>query len=254
MNEPIAKARWVLETRGTTGVPAQQLHDIARQEDIRFIYRPLPNEPTLGGQLLYRGNKKGIIINTLIDNHGRHNFTFAHELGHYFLKHSASYTLDGESGFWCSISDIGDGTQPKEIEANRFAAELLMPEVLFRLDMAGAPIDFVLIASLANKYMVSKHAVSNRVLELTREPCIIITSTGSVIDTTKASRAARSYLGQMKHIPKGSIADSVISDNKRQNDFLECDPQKWLTRRHTSGKLYSCTHGSNNHFMTILRW
>ncbi len=254
MNDPIAKARWVLETKGTTGVPAEQLHDIARQEDIRFIYRSLPNEPTLGGQLLYKGKKKGIIINTLIDNAGRHNFTFAHELGHYFLEHPASYTLDGQFGFWCSTSDIGEGSRPREVEANHFAAELLMPEMLFRLDMAGAPLDFALIGGLANKYMVSKHASSNRILGLTREPCIIITSAGGTIETAKASRAARPFLGQLKYIPQGCIADGVILEGKRQNDFVECDPQKWLGRRLASSKLYSCTHGSNNHYMTILRW
>ena len=254
MNDPIAKAKWVLETKGISGVPAPCLHHIAEQEDIRFLYRALPNEPTLGGQLLYKGKKKGIIINTLIDNVGRHNFTFAHELGHYFLAHPPSFTLDGQFGFWCSTNDIDDGNKPREVEANRFAVELLMPESCFRLDMAGAPIDFALIGSLANKYMVSKHAASNRILDFTREPCIIVTSAGAIIESVKASRAAKSYFGRMKYVPKDSVADAVISKGKRQDDFLECDSQKWFARRLASGKLYSCTHGGNNHYMTILRW
>ncbi len=105
MRNPVAKAKWVLQTKGITGVPAESLHQIASSEGIRYKYCCLPDDPGLSGELLYRGDKKGIIINTLIDNPGRHNFTFAHELGHYFLKHPPSSILDGQAGFWCSIQE-----------------------------------------------------------------------------------------------------------------------------------------------------
>jgi len=254
MNDPVVKAKWVLETNEITGVPAEYLHDIAKRENIRFKYVCLPNDPKLGGQLLYKGQKKGIIINTLVDNLGKHNFTFSHELGHYFLAHQPSYALDGQSGFWCSVDDIGNGMRPQEVEANCFAAELLMPSEYFRLDMSGANLDFTLISSLANKYMVSKHAASNRLLDFIREPYIVFTSTGTIIDTQKSSKSAKSMYHPLKYIPKDTIANKVINGHGMQKHFIECDPEKWRIGFHVGMKLYSWTRGANNHYMTILRW
>jgi len=254
MINPIVKAKWVLETNGITGVPAEYLHVIAERENIRLKYACLPNDPKLGGQLLYKGQKKGIIINTLVDNLGKHNFTFSHELGHYFLDHQPSYALDGQSVFWCSVDDIGNGMQPQEVEANRFAAELLMPSDRFRLDMSGASLDFTLIASLANKYMVSKHTASNRLLDFIKEPYIVFTSTGTTINTQRASLSAKSVYSPLKYIPKDTIAGNVINSRGMQTCFIECDPGKWHMGFHTGLKLYSWTRGANNHYMTILRW
>jgi len=85
-NTPSSKAKWVLETMGIKGVPAPYFDDIARQENIKVKRCSLPSEKDLSRMLIYRGEMKGILINTYIENIGRQNFTFAHELGHYFLK------------------------------------------------------------------------------------------------------------------------------------------------------------------------
>lgn len=256
MNDPIAKAKWVLETKGVIGTPAEHLHEIARQENIRFKYACLPNDPKLGGQLLYKGEKKGIIINTLIDNKGRHNFTFAHELGHYFLKHPPSYTLDGQVGFWCSTDDIGDSYLPREIEANRFAVELLMPEDRFRLDMTGAPIDFVLIEALCKYYMVSKMACSNRILSLTQAPCAIIRYENEKVIYPSTSKAAKGFLKRISIVPPETIASDVINKKIRQKGFARCDADKWLMRRIPGNAVYERTHLSKDqkYAMTILKW
>lgn len=253
MPDPVAKAKWILEISGIIDTPAEHLEEIACQEGIRLKYVCLPNDPKLGGQLLYKGQKKGIIINTLIDNKGRHNFTLAHELGHYFLEHPPSYTADGQSGFWCSIEDIGNGKHPREVEANRFAVELLMPEDRFRLAMSGSTLDFTLISSLAREYMVSKHAASNRILDFIRDPYIVITSTGRDIETHKASKAARSRFRQLSHLPERSKAATAISGHGHDR-FTECDPEKWHILLPAGVKLYSWTRGTKNHYMTILRW
>jgi len=144
--------------------------------------------------------------------------------------------------------------QPQEVEANRFAAELLMPSEYFRLDMSGASLDFTLISSLANKYMVSKHAASNRLLDFIREPYIVFTSTGTIIDTQKASKSAKSMYHPLKYIPKDTIADKVINGRGMQKHFIECDSEKWNIGFRVGMKLYSWTRGANNHYMTILRW
>lgn len=256
MANPAAKARWVLETKEVTGVPALALHGIAKQEGIRYLYRPLPNDPKLSGELIYKNEQKGILINTHINSPRRHTFTFAHELGHYFLEHRPEYVRDGVTGFWCSIEDVTYGKRQKEQEANAVAVELLMPESQFRPSMAGAPFDFTLIRTLAREYQVSKQACGYRILELTQTSCAILHSDHGRITMQRTSRAARGALRQLTHIPQGTAAHAAIQQQCGQADFTECDPAKWLARYTSLTRLSECTRGKfeNGVAMTLLRW
>lgn len=66
---------------------------------------------------LVNHGKKSVIINNSHSN-GRKRFTAAHELGHIIL-----HPNDDKTDYRISFSD----STPKETEANRFAAEILMP-------------------------------------------------------------------------------------------------------------------------------
>lgn len=256
MSDPVAEAKHLLRSKSITGIPAESLEEIARQEKIGFLFDDFPNDPWLDGMLLFKGAKRAIIVNTHIGLTGKHNFTFAHELGHYFLKHPPTFYKDGESGIRCSSADIEDAQKPREIQANRFAVELLMPEERFRLDMAGAPIDFGLITGLSNRYLVSKHACSNRIAALTSTPCIIIWTKGQNIFSYTESRAAKGFLKRMKTIPSHTIAFKAITKKWGHNDFAECSADKWLIRNIPGSKIYECTHvhAESGTAMTILKW
>jgi Zn-dependent peptidase ImmA (M78 family) len=99
----------------------------------------------------------------------RQRFTIAHELGHLYLHRRPVSYDPGTSVMMFRNGHSSDGTDIKEIEANRFAAELLMPEerVLADLKKRGG-IDLLfgdneqLIQELANKYGVSKPAMTIR--------------------------------------------------------------------------------------------
>jgi hypothetical protein len=77
----------------------------------------------------------------------RRRFTLAHELGHFLNPwHRPS---DSSSGFSCTRGDLGNGWRrgsapvsrhvAQEIEANRFAIELLAPAPLVRRHLSGIP-------------------------------------------------------------------------------------------------------------------
>jgi Zn-dependent peptidase ImmA (M78 family) len=75
----------------------------------------------------------------------RQRFTVAHEIGHLLLGHtSGSFILDLNSG------------KPEEIEANQFAAELLMPLAMLENDIKNGMKNAKNIAML---YNVSEEAV-----------------------------------------------------------------------------------------------
>jgi Zn-dependent peptidase ImmA (M78 family) len=255
MNTPEAKAKWVLEVNGINGIPAELLGVIAESEGIKYKLNSYPDD-AWDGMLLHKGSKKGILVNTYRGNIGRHHFTFAHELGHYFLDHNPSYVQNEQSGFRCTSEDMDKEHKPFEAEANCFAVELLMPENRFRLDMTGAPLDYSLISSLAARYMVSKHASSNRILDFTRDPCIVIITNGIKISGWKASRAARGVFRKIDMVPESTAAYRAITSKRGQEDFWECSADKWLCRAIPNQRVYECTRGSfdNGVAMTILKW
>lgn len=254
MTAPSAKAKEILVKLDIEEPPAPHLKAIADSENIRVLYRAMSDEPDLSGMLLYKGQRAGIIVNTFIDNGGRSNFTLAHELGHYFLKHKPSQFHD-ETGFRCTDKDMGDTPHPQEVEANHFAVELLMPDELFRPQMIGAPLDFALINGLAREFEVSKHACSFRILDFIREPCVIIFTKGFEVTGKKNSVAAKGYSMQIKAVPENSAAYRITKTASYQKDFMPCDPALWFGRKAGSINLYTCTRCHKDGYgMTILRW
>jgi Zn-dependent peptidase ImmA (M78 family) len=94
----------------------------------------------------------------------RQRFTIAHELGHYFLHPNTQTFIDFRG------NDENVIRNPKERQANQFAAALLMPKKILQKDIEGVTKDDgiteELIGFLAGKYKVSKDAMSYRLINL----------------------------------------------------------------------------------------
>ena len=254
MPDAAVVARRVLGSKEVSDIPALSLQSIARSEGIKSRMDAFPD--AWEGALISIGAKRFILVNTRIDNQDRHRFTFAHELGHHFLGHPLSILPDGQTGIQCTPEDIQGSKKPREVEANQFAEELLMPEDRFSLDMAGAPIDFALIGSLSKQYMVSKQACGYRIAALTKNPCIIVRSqNGNILDST-TSRSARGHLRHLVMLPSGSDAWEAAQNKRTSGGFVKCDARKWMLRDIPTNTLYECTHvhAESGMAMTILKW
>lgn len=256
IDKPSVEAKRVLYAHSIIDCPAEHLQSIAEAEHIKVLFRDINDEPDFGGQLVYKGDKAGILVNTCIPNSGKHHFTFAHELGHYFLRHLPAYTLDGQRGFRCTAKDMETSRNTQETEANRFAAALLMPEEQFRIAMIGAVLDYTLISNLARQFRVSKHACCNRLLEFIKEPYIVVRSKGFKVTEIRTSYAARGKIPALKQIPQNTAAHTAIMMKENQGGFMECEPTHWSISLPSSIPLYEWTHGAWEHgiAMTILRF
>lgn len=111
-----------------------------------------------------------IIVVNVDDGEARKRFTIAHEIGH-FLLHSSSLLVDTDQSF-VNFRDEKSSTalDLKEIQANQFAAELLMPtdEVLNDLKIIVANKETkdnlsLYIPKLADKYGVSSTAMTFKI-------------------------------------------------------------------------------------------
>ena len=131
----------------------------------------------------------GIVYNNALASPGRINFTLAHEFGHYLL-HRIAYP----NGIRCGEQDVvrWDSAYGQiEHQANRFAANLLMPLDDFRRQIAArTKVDLDLISHCAERYRVSLIAAILRWLTYTERRAVLVVSREGFVLWSRSSDAA----------------------------------------------------------------
>ena len=126
-------------------------------------------EDLVSGLLVIKGDVVTLGVNK---NHhpNRQRFTIAHELGHFFLhRQNSNIFVDDEPVVLFRDHTAAEGTKNQEIEANAFAASLLMPESIIREQLAQQPIDAfddTSMKQLAAQFGVSVRAMIIRLTKL----------------------------------------------------------------------------------------
>jgi Zn-dependent peptidase ImmA (M78 family) len=143
---------------------------IARSAGLPLVEKAM--DADVSGALVSAGGQFGIAVNA---THApvRKRFTIAHELGHYLLEHEPGDHLDWEFTVIRRDGRSSEANDRQEIEANFFAASLLMPRHFLRADVerkcrfnGEVQLDEGEIAVLAKKYGVSKTAMHYRLVNL----------------------------------------------------------------------------------------
>ena len=152
--------------------PPVPVRRIARGKGARIFQEG--QEGDLSGFLFRRGKEIIIGVNTR-QAPVRQRFTLAHELGHLLLHDLDELHVD--HGFMVRLrSDLSSlGLDEAEMEANRFAAELLMPTRLLKEDLEGTELDLTddeTFRSLAKRYGVSAQALAIRLTGLGYLPTV----------------------------------------------------------------------------------
>jgi Zn-dependent peptidase ImmA (M78 family) len=97
----------------------------------------------------------------------RQRFTLAHECGHLFLHADQGDRLWLDKAYFFRDSSSSKGERLAEIQANQFAAGLLMPEELIGAALLGTrTIGEVEMLGLATRFEVSERAMTLRLLSL----------------------------------------------------------------------------------------
>jgi hypothetical protein len=145
----------------------------------------------VSGMLMRVGDFFAIAYATHIDNEGFKHFSVAHELGHYYLPgHPEAVFRDGDvhesrAGF---VSD-----NRYELEADHFAAGLLMPHHLFTPLLRRAGDGLAAIEHLAGVCRTSLTATAIRYTQCNSEPVAVVVSSGSSIEYCFMSDALRDF-------------------------------------------------------------
>lgn len=144
-------------------VPPVDVQAVVKSFGVTLQEQPL--EATVSGMLLIRGAYAMVGVNQS-HHRNRKRFTIAHELGHYILHREQS---DVFMDAFLRSENSAQGIDPQEIEANAFAAELLMPKRVLVNDVAASSINVLdedAIGWLASKFGVSTAAMTIRLTKL----------------------------------------------------------------------------------------
>lgn len=145
--------------------PPVPIDRIAKMLGIQLRFSPLDKE--LSGMIYIRDGVPIVGVNSL-HHPNRQRYTLAHECGH-FLLHKAEIAkevhVDKEFPMLMRDSVSAMGINEIEMEANLFAAELLMPVSLINQELENNVIDIddeAAIDALARRFKVSQSAMRFR--------------------------------------------------------------------------------------------
>jgi len=138
---------------------------LAHDQGIRVDFPEL--EDKISGMLIQTGHETVIGVNAK-HHENRQRFTLAHELAHHQLHpNSPTVYVDGMMVHFRGEEEQGGALI--EVEANAFAAALLMPEDFLREDLRDRTVDMfddLAVRRLAQRYKVSVQALTIRLMEL----------------------------------------------------------------------------------------
>lgn len=161
-----ARARLLL-SHGQETEPPVNVKKLARLVGATVCLAEYDGE--LAGSVIRLPGKVIIGVNGA-DHLNRQRFTIAHELGHLLLHEGKQVHLDERLRVNLRSPTSSMAVDPDEMEANQFAAELLMPEAFLEQDMlalAGRDLESGGdIGELAKKYQVSEQAMTIRLVAL----------------------------------------------------------------------------------------
>jgi Zn-dependent peptidase ImmA (M78 family) len=168
-----AKAQELLNSLGMRTLPIS-VEKIAKAMGARLQYSPLDEE--LSGMVFIKDGVPIIGVNSL-HHPNRQRFTVAHELAHLHLhREHISKNVHVDKRFAESMlrrdAVASEGTEGLEIDANQFAAALLMPKDKLIELLGTTQLDIEdeqALEELAKKFKVSKATLQYRIRNLLRD-------------------------------------------------------------------------------------
>lgn len=164
-DNPYTRAKGLLDRLSIKSAPVS-VEKIAKALGAQVRFSPFDGE--LSGMVYIKDGVPIIGVNSL-HHPNRQRFTIAHELGHLELhREMITSAVHVDKAFPALMRDStsATGTEEIEIQANQFAAELLMPRELINQALAGKQFDIdddAPIEELAKRFRVSKQALEYRI-------------------------------------------------------------------------------------------
>jgi Zn-dependent peptidase ImmA (M78 family) len=161
-------AERLVERFGVHTAPVD-VESIASMLDLRIVTEDLGSD--ISGLLVSRDGSACIAVQRS-DHSNRRRFTIAHEIGHFVLRHHLQRNelvhADPHTQVIYRSPRASEGLDPIEVQANQFAASLLMPARLVQehVGRLQKPLSESSVKSLAKEFKVSEQAMTIRLTAL----------------------------------------------------------------------------------------
>ncbi len=225
-------AQEALDGIDTSVLPINPI-EIARNNDIQVIpSSEIPQE--IDGFIVRIGDDFAIGYRSTIPVAGRISFTIGHELGHYFLpEHCQILCPTDGSRHDCRPESSAN---EKEVEADRFASELLMPTNVFcqkmgTLDRTNGGLGT--IKKLTEMFATSLTATANKYAQQNDAYCIVIGSDNERIKYAFLSDPLKEKLEGMerflkdKPLPSKALARKIPIGSSGEDQRI-CCLDEWI--------------------------
>jgi len=189
----------------------------------------------------------------------RSRFTFAHELGHFFLDEHRQSLLNGKTPSHPSITDFSSKNLV-EIEADFFASSLLLPEKRVKKDCFKKKFSFNLIEDISKKYNTSLTATLLKFSSIGTHPIMIICAVHNKIKWFKYSHDFPfKWLKLPKGIvPKFTLAGAYFKDSTKFDEPLPVTASDWFeyVQDHDLDRNFyeKCVYADNHNFVLSIIW
>jgi Zn-dependent peptidase ImmA (M78 family) len=171
------------------------------------------------GLLEYDDGSFHIYLNThdnLTYDNPRIRFSFAHELGHYFIDEHRNALIKGKSLHKSFNQFLRRNIV--EMEADLFASNFLMPRQSLLCDIPNKKFSIDIINSLKDKYKVSFTACALRYLDIDKYPIMIVYAENNQIKWKFCNEDFRyKYLRNDNIVPQDTVMGEYFSLNSMEN-------------------------------------
>jgi len=223
----------VIEDQNISALPIDPFQ-IAYNKNIMLEKKP-GLSGGVSGMLIRHGEEYAIGYRDDIENEGYKRFSVAHELGHYFLPEHPERVFNNND---IHNSRAGFNSGDKyELEADRFAAALLMPENIINKVMYKTDDGLDTVVMLSKLCITSLEATAIRYVQKTSIPAVVIRSQNNRIDYCFMSNSMK-HFGNFTWIKKGDVVpvDTVTfhfnEDNAKigssHKESKDTDLQNWF--------------------------
>ena len=234
---------------------AVPIREIARTLGIVEI-REAPLKSFEGALLTGPERYEGKILVNRTSSPQRRRFTVAHELLHFL---NVLHTPTTEDGFECRQGDLAMGGdlrrtdltkhQLQEVEANRFAIELLAPLKMMKPFLRGEP-EMEKVVAAATALDLSKEAASRRYIELHGDCLgVVFSKDGCFLYSDWSDRFP--YL-QFKRGDRLPVAMRKPPPGDTLSNMDEVDAADWLQRPYARQVYAQTLMQKNGHATTML--
>lgn len=182
-----------------------------------------------------RSEKSAIItVRASIERLGQRRFVVAHELGH-VLMHPVARQVDEVDEK--QTRNFSLKQKPEEMEANYFAAELLMPHPMFARDAAGLEPSWDSMEALADRYRTTYSSTAIQYLRCTKESVVLAASDSGARTWFAFSEYGRDFfLVEATRIHRYTCANELLESDKTRSRADDVPAGAWFDGFDPDGK------------------